>query len=171
MIEPTIQAIGKQQVDEALKRLADRLLKEELQVLVGVPEGAGSYPAEGGKPPLTIATVAAVNEFGTADGRIPARPFLRPAITEGAPTFTRLAERELPDIMLGKQPMSRLLHRMGLLAMGMVQRKITDLKSPPNAPSTIAKKKSDNPLIDTGVLRQSINYHINDDRQDIEEGI
>lgn len=171
MIAPTVTTIGKQQVEEALKRLAQRFEREELQVLVGVPEGAGSYPAEDGKPAQTIATIAAVNEFGTADGRIPARPFLRPAIEEGTPKFVRLAEIDLPDILLGKQPVSRLTNRMGNLAVGLVQQKITDIKTPPNAPSTIAKKGSDNPLIDTGALRQSINYLTIDDRQDIEEGI
>lgn len=171
MIAPTVTTIGKQQVEEALKRLAERFEREDLQVLVGVPEGAGSYPSEDGKPALTIATIAAVNEFGTADGRIPARPFLRPAIEEGQPKFLRLAEIDLPDILLGRQPVSRLMHRMGNLAVGLVQQKITDVKTPPNAPSTIAKKGSDNPLIDTGALRQSINYLTIDDRQDIEEGI
>lgn len=171
MIEPTIRNIGKQEVEQALKRLAQRFEREELQVLVGVPEGAGSYPTEDGNPALTIATIAAVNEFGTADGHIPARPFLGPAIEEGAPKFLRLAEIDLPDILLGKQPASRLTHRMGNLAVGLVQQKITDIKNPPNAASTIAKKRSDNPLIDTGALRQSINYLTIDDRQDIEEGI
>lgn len=171
MIAPTVTTIGKQQVADALRRLSERFEKEDLQILVGVPEGAGSYAAEDGKPELTIATIAAVNEFGTRDGSIPARPFLRPAIEEGTPKFVRLAEIDLPDILLGRQPMSRLLNRMGNLAVGMVQQKITDLKTPPNAKSTIAKKGSDNPLIDTGALRQSINYETIDDRQDIEEGI
>ena len=41
-----------------------------------------------------------------------------------------------------------------------VQRKIVALKDPPNAPSTIAKKGSANPLIDTGRLRQSIDFEV-----------
>lgn len=50
---------------------------------------------------------------------------------------------------------------MGLLG-EVVQQDIQDaivkLKSPPNAESTIAKKKSDNPLIDTGQLVSSIRW-------------
>lgn len=171
MIAPTVTTIGKQQVDEALKKLAGMFEREELSVLVGVPSGAGSYPSENGRPALNIATVAAVNEFGTADGRIPARPFLRPAMEEGTPKFVRIAEIDLPDILLGKQPLTRMLHRMGNVAVGMVQQKITDVKTPPNAASTIAKKGSDNPLIDTGALRQSINYEVIDDYSSVEEGL
>jgi len=63
----------------ALKGLERNLQRDGL-VLVGVPEGAGTY--EDG---LTIATVAAVNNFGSADGKIPARPFLAPAVEKGAP--------------------------------------------------------------------------------------
>jgi hypothetical protein len=40
------------------------------------------------------------------------------------------------------------------------RRKITTLRSPPNAPSTVAKKGSSNPLIDTGAMRQSVRSRI-----------
>ena len=141
-------------------------LGNELQVNVGVPRGAGVY--EDG---LTIATIAAVNEFGTEDGRIPARPFLRPAIEENTAVYLRIVERDLPEILAGKQPMTRLLHRLGNLATGHVQRKIVDGPFTPNAPSTIRAKGSSSPLIDTGALRQSINYEIFDNREPVEEGL
>lgn len=170
MIAPTITNIGKQQAEAALKKLTQQFEREEMQILVGVPEGAGSYDSEGGQQ-LTIATIAAVNEFGTADGRIPARPFLSTAIEEGAPKFVRTVELGLPKVLSGEQPMSWLMHRVGNIAKGEVQQKITDIKNPPNAPATIAKKGSSNPLIDTGALRNSIDYLIIDDTVPIEEGI
>ena len=43
---------------------------------------------------------------------------------------------------------------------GIVQKTIKEGSFVPNAPSTIRKKGSDKPLIDTGRLRQSVNYHI-----------
>lgn len=171
MIQPSVSLIGKQQVDAALKKLTQQFEREEMQILVGVPEGAGSYAAENGKQALTIATIAAVNEFGTADGHIPARPFLGPAIEEGAPKFVRVIELGLPKVLAGEQPMSWLMHRVGNIAKSEVQQKITDVKTPPNARSTIARKGSDNPLIDTGALRNSIDYLIIDDTVSIEEGI
>ena len=165
MIRPTVSLIGRQQVEQAIKDLARRL-EQEQRVLVGVPEGAGTY--EDG---LTIATVAAVNNFGSADGRIPARPFLAPAVEKGAPQYRRLAEVMLPRVLSGQMEMRMLLEQMGQLAEGHVKQEITDLDSPPNAPSTIAKKGSSNPLIDTGALRQSIRYVIEDSSDPIEEGI
>jgi hypothetical protein len=165
MIAPTVSLIGKQQVEQALKELADRL-NGNTRVLAGVPKGAGDY--EDG---LTIATVAAVNNFGSEDGLIPERPFLGPAIDKGAPQYRRLAELMLPKVMAGEMDMRILLEQMGQLAEGHIKKEITDLRVPANAASTIAAKGSDNPLIDTGALRQSIRYVIDDGADPIEEGI
>jgi len=165
MIKFFSSLIDRQKVKHALKGLEERMQKDGL-VLVGVPKGAGAY--EDG---LTIATVAAVNNFGSADGRIPARPFLAPAVENGAPEYRRLAEVMLPKVMSGEMEMQTLLAQMGQLAEGHVKQQITDLRTPPNAQSTIDKKGSDNPLIDTGALRQSIRYVIDDGAEPIEEGI
>lgn len=172
MIEPKIEVLNKQRVQQALIDFKDRLLTQELEVLVGVPKAAGMHATkEPGEEPQTMASIAAVNEFGSADGRIPARPFLYPGVYKGGPKFTRLAEIDLPDIILGKQPMSRLLHRLGNLGVTLVQQEIDSVHTPPNAPYTIAKKGSSKPLIDTGALRQSINYEVVDNREEIEEGL
>lgn len=167
MIEPTLSLIGTQQVEEALKQLAKRL-EGQTRVLVGVPEGAGSY--EDG---LTIATIAAVNNFGSADGHIPARPFLEPAITKGAPQYQRLAELMIPKVLSGEMTMRVLLEQMGNLAQGHVQQQILDTHTPPNAQSTIDKKGSDHPLIDTGNagLLGSIRYVIDESGEQLEEGL
>ena len=165
MIRPTISMAGRQQVEQAMKDLAKRLERDQ-RVLVGVPEGAGSY--EDG---LTIATIAAVNNFGSADGRIPKREFLQPAIEEGAPVYRRLAEVMLPKVLSGEMEMRTLLEQLGDLAEGHVKLKIDEIRTPPNARSTIAKKGSDNPLIDEGTLRQSIRYVIDDSSEPIQEGI
>jgi len=165
MIKFFSSLIDRQKVKHALKGLEERMQKDGL-VLVGVPKGAGAY--EDG---LTIATVAAVNNFGSADGRIPARPFLAPAVENGAPEYRRLVEVMLPKVMSGEMEMQTLLAQMGQLAEGHVKQQITDLRTPPNAQSTIDKKGSDNPLIDTGALRQSIRYVIDDGTDPVEEGI
>ena len=49
---------------------------------------------------------------------------------------------------------------LGELVKGEVQRRIAELKTPPNAPATIARKGSSNPLIDKGVLRASATYKV-----------
>lgn len=167
MIAPTVSLIGKQQVEQALKDLAQRL-KDDTRILVGVPKGAGSY--EDGN---NIATIAAVNNFGSEDGHIPARPFLAPAIDKGAPQYRRLAQVMLPKVLSGDMTMLMLMNKMGNLAQDHVKKEIIDLRTPANAASTIAKKGADNPLIDTGNagLLGSIRYVLDDGSDPIEEGI
>ena len=165
MIVPTVNLIGRQEVEKALNDLAKRL-EGATRVLVGVPEGAGEY--EDG---LNIATIAAVNNFGTADGSIPARPFLAPAIEKGAIQYQRLAELMIPKVLSGELTMTTLLEQMGNLAEGHVKLEITEGQFAANAESTKKAKGSDKPLIDTGALRQSIRYVIDESGEPPEEGL
>lgn len=51
------------------------------------------------------------------------------------------------------------LRKAGMLGQNVVRRYfVEDNGWPPNAPSTIAQKGSDRPLIDTGELRKSVAY-------------
>ena len=59
----------------------------------------------------------------------------------------------------GMEP-ARMLEQLGAMAVGEVQKYVTELDTPPNAPSTIRQKGSSNPLINTGALRQSITYEV-----------
>lgn len=61
------------------------------------------------------------------------------------------------------------MEQVGAFAAGATQQYITDLRDPPNAPYTIEKKGSDNPLIDTGSMRSSVTYKVTDQKPD--EGI
>ena len=138
------------------------------------PADQGPDQEQQGIHPITPsldATIAAVNNFGSADGHIPARPFLEPAITKGAPQYQRLAEIMIPKVLSGSMAMTTVLEQMGNLAEGHVKQEITDLDTPPNAQSTIDRKGSSSPLIDTGALRQSIRYVIDESTEPLEEGL
>lgn len=104
-----------------------------------------------------IAEIAAWNEFGT--DRVPERSFLRATITEHRSKYLRLLRQAAEHIIDGMAPLVA-YGRVGLQAVADVQRRIRDRIPPPNAPATIARKGSDVPLIDTGRLRQSIDYTI-----------
>ena len=56
---------------------------------------------------------------------------------------------------------------MGLKIETDIKDKINRLGSPPNAPSTVRRKGSDNPLVDTGTMRESLRYVVK--TQDEEE--
>ena len=105
-----------------------------------------------------VATVAAVNEFGSREANIPERPFFRQAIAkmeDGVPAIIR--GRIDPQRMVVDE---RLANQVGAYAAGQVQERITDLREPPNSPHTIEAKGSDNPLIDTGFMRQSATWEV-----------
>lgn len=117
---------------------------------VGVHEGAGVHLNGDGE---TFAEIAIKNHFGS--GNIPARPFLDVGVESVITKINRAVEVELEK---GKP--DKALEQMARLAVGGVQTYMTDLQTPPNAPYTIAKKGSSNPLIDTGALRANITSEI-----------
>jgi len=135
-------------------------------LLVGVPKSAGNY--EDG---VHTATVAAVQEFGSADGRIPERSFLRAGIEDGRDKIIKAYEKVLPQVSDGKMDIETAQSLVGEIAVGHIKERISDGISPPNAQSTIDAKGSSTPLIDTGHLRQSITYVLSDPNEDIEEGL
>lgn len=112
-----------------------------------------------GDPGSDLVTYAAANEFGTEDGHVPERSYLRSTIDENQTIYAGQLEAAVGDLIDGKSMLPR-LRRLGMIAKRDVQLKIRELKTPPNAPSTIRKKGSSNPLIDTGRLRNSIDFEV-----------
>jgi len=156
---------GGQNVREALRKLRANL-DGPRHVLVGVPKGAGAY-----KDGTQTAVIAAVNHFGSADGRIPARPFLDVAVIENELKYVKIAEQLLPQVAAGEIPINKALDKIGLTAAADVQQKIVDVRTPPNAHSTIARKGSSNPLIKDGHLRLSISHVLANAGEQVEEGL
>ncbi len=135
-------------------------------VLVGVREtpgwGGAGGPTDDGEGDIGIAGIAAVNEFGTEDGLIPERSFLRATLDEDAKRINAAAGKALGLVLDGRLTADRAYDQIGFFVVGRVQRKIVDFHDPGNAPSTIARKGEDNPLIDTGRLRQSIDHVVDE---------
>ncbi len=123
-----------------------------LQVHVGFQ--AGEVTDDNG---VDIANVAAFNELGTATA--PARPFLRKSVDENTGKIKTMCASQLKRLRDGATA-EDVLNKVGVFQKGLVQRKIVDGSFAPNAPSTIRKKHSDKPLIDTGLMRRSVNYVI-----------
>lgn len=106
----------------------------------------------------SVILVAAVNNFGSSGRGIPARPFMtegaEPAIEATAPIAAAL----IPLLNQGKVTPADILKDMGPFAEAAFKKKLTDGPWEPNAPSTIADKGSSRPLIDTGLLRNSLTH-------------
>lgn len=89
---------------------------------------------------------------------IPARPYIRSTVDTQSETYGKAAESLGKKIMDGKLHKADALALMGQKIEADIKRTIIELRSPPNAPATIRKKGSDNPLVDTGLLGGSIRY-------------
>lgn len=90
------------------------------------------------------------------DINIPARPWLEPGVASATPEVLVTIQGGMDE---GKT-MDQILETVGVVAEGAVKVYMTELKTPPNAASTIRKKGSSNPLIDTGAMRQSVTHKV-----------
>ena len=147
---------GGDRLGTKLRQIRERLQKNS-GVLVGVPAGTGSY--EDGAP---IAVIAAVQEFGSADGRIPERSFLRVPLRQNSETFQAIWRAQVPKVVDGDMTMQQVMSQLGARAAAVSQEAISEGIAPENAESTKKRKGSSKPLIDTGRLRQSITFIVED---------
>jgi hypothetical protein len=138
-----------------------RRVKEarEGRIKVGVlASDKGGESADGG---LTLAELATVLHFGTEDGHIPARPFLQITFDEQREELAKFAARLIAAELLGKISGEKAAEMIGAKMAAEVRKTITvGSKLAPNAPSTIAKKGSSRPLIDTGRLLNAITWAV-----------
>jgi hypothetical protein len=103
-----------------------------------------------------LVTIAAANEYGTK--RIPSRPFMRNAFDQNQGGLREIKLKAHSDLLTGKRTTKKALALIGTWFEAKVKLSIKNMLSPPNAPSTIKRKKSSHPLIDTGQLIQSIRH-------------
>lgn len=92
---------------------------------------------------------------------IPSRPFIRQTFDENEANLSRLVERMEDEILAGRITRKKALTQIGQTHQNQIQKAMnTPGKFEPNAPSTIRKKGSAQPLKDKGRLVQSINFEV-----------
>lgn len=144
--------IGKQTADgDRIEAFIKELTSK--QINVGFNEKSGSY--EDG---TTTAQVAAWNEYGTEHS--PARPFMRQTIEKNEKQITSFINAKAGAAIKSGGSAAEVLNAIGAYTKGRMQKEIRDGDFTPNAPSTIARKGSSKPLIDTTHMRQNIVYVI-----------
>jgi hypothetical protein len=124
---------------------------QDLEVQVGFQ---GDQKYEDG---TSIAEVAAYNEFGSSD--TPERPFMRQSFENHEAELKAGCEAANRVVNSGGSA-EQALQQLGTLAKGLVQDEIVNGGFAPNAESTIQKKGSERPLIDSGTMRESVNFVI-----------
>ena len=110
--------------------------------------------------PYPLALQAYIKEHGSPAYRVPPRPFLEPGIEKHLNLVESGMKAALQDVLDGGDGRAQ-RERLGATMAAKVQAYFQEDNGwPPNAPSTIKKKGSAQPLVDTGALRQSITYII-----------
>lgn len=105
----------------------------------------------------SVAMVAAINEYGAPSRGIPPRPFFRNMVQKNQDHW----QQDLIDLLRANGYSARVaFEKMGLELKAELQESINDFTSPGNAPSTIARKGFDKPLIDTGFMRDSVDFRV-----------
>ena len=144
------------EIDHGWKRIERELKRMDASyVKVGLLSGAGSY-AGGGR--ANLVDIGTFNEFGTKT--IPERPFMRQSFEKNIAAIRKRFDSLVGEIYVGRTDTEGALHEIGERHKGEIQGEIVSGGWTPNAPSTIRKKGSSKPLIDTGAMRQAINYEV-----------
>jgi len=124
-------------------------------VLVGFPN-AEPYPDSD----MTVASVAMINEFGSESAGIPERPFMRTTYIENARKIEQTIDKLVAKWFEGRISEALALKVIGQQITNMMKAKLRAGPWVPNAPSTIARKGSSKPLIDTGLMLKSIAFKV-----------
>lgn len=105
----------------------------------------------------SVPEVAYKNEFGDPTKQQPPRPFMRRAIEADGKEWGGVVGQLLVDADYdGKDALDAAGHE----GVRSIQKSIDTLVDPPLAKYTIEKKGHDKPLIDTGKMRESVNYKV-----------
>lgn len=91
---------------------------------------------------------------------IPERSFLRAGFDEHNAEVLKKAEQVMPDVLIGTMSVEKYCEIIGLLLSGKIKDYATGLNTPPNHPFTAEQKGSNNPLVDTGTMIESITFEV-----------
>lgn len=146
--------------------------------ILGDDERGGLHktdPTTGKASPLTVAEIAVVNEFGTEDGHVPQRSFVRSTFDRMREELERDAAKLIVQVVLDrKMTVEAALSILGLKLATGIRSTIVDGSGvpPPNAPSTARAKARGTgkarekaiagarPLVDTGAMLAAISYGV-----------
>lgn len=105
---------------------------------------------------IHMATLMAVHEYGSNDGKTPARSVIEATMEEYGDYFNRVAAKLIRD---GKD-VDEILNTLGQVIQDKIKARFGSDKLAPLADATVARRKnhSNHPLDDTGQLKNSIRH-------------
>lgn len=127
----------------------------ELQKLAEMEIHVGYQADQSYEDGTGLAEVAAYNEFGSSN--TPARPFMRQSFENHESELQAACDMANQTLLNGGTAESA-LSQVGVDVVGLIKEEMIDGGFAPNAESTIRRKGSEQPLVDTGTLFQSVKY-------------
>ncbi len=113
---------------------------------------------------LTMAQLAEVMEYGAITGKkthIPPRPMLRMTARLKSKDWIKQAGELSKEVLSGKLKGASAYETLGMLIADDIKGVMnTSSLFTPNAPSTVKRKGKNTPLIDTGELRDAVDYKV-----------
>lgn len=113
---------------------------------------------------LTMAQLAQVMEYGAVTGKkthIPPRPMLRFTARLKGTEWAKEAGELSKNVLNGKQKGRGAYETLGMLIADDIKGTMSNASLyKPNAPATVKKKGKNTPLIDTGALRDAVDYKV-----------
>lgn len=143
--------LGKAKIERELKA------SKKIVALVGIPSDAKRHEDN---PNIGLAEIAFIMEKGSAVNNIPARPFMHQTRERNEKRVLGLSKKLLKNLSNGSTTAMDAIKKLGVTYEGAMKRIFIEGSFAPNALSTIRKKKSSRPLIDTSLLRQSIKFKV-----------
>lgn len=150
---PNFEAM-KKRIEETKAKVFDKMPL----IVVGLPKNSTPYP-EG----TSVVMVGFWNEFGSMDGAVPARPWLRTGANDNRDAWIKMARDIVKRcIVAGKDPLNH-FSLLGLRMEADIKNSISEGEWEPNQGAYAAWKLSKGktkPLIVTGHMRASVRYVI-----------
>lgn len=145
-----------------VRPIVDYVIRDEgwRMVLRAMLSGGATSQIEAGllSSDSQIAEYGYYNEFGVPKRNIPERSFIRSTFDENRDKYERAVERAMRNAQTKGTPLRGAFLQLGTTMVNDIKRKITKLRTPINKASTVARKGSSNPLIDTGAMRNAIRW-------------
>jgi len=139
--------------DKLWKEIKSQFPKiDKAVVKTGIQSDAGENDG------VSIAEYAAFNEFGTRT--IDERPFMRKTFDDNLANYNKLIERLFKGMLGGKLDAKMAFKILGQQTEDDMKNTIMTGNFKSNSDYTVAKKGSSRPLIDTGTMRNSIRYEV-----------
>jgi hypothetical protein len=156
-------------VDMGLNKILAEIEKARVaSIHVGLVGEKAEQPTADGR--LSVAEAGVISEYGSSDGKVPRRSFLRdPIHHEEALVIAELAQAA-HDIALLRATSEVAYDKVGRRMALVVSAAIVDGVPPANAEATVEKKGFDEPLIDTGAMLEAVGHRVVRGSGDVLEG-